>query len=118
MCATAALDVLEVEDEVPRRVRLRHGLASPTDVILSRSQAERLAACSTLGDALEVLLSSPGIERRFAEACRKTLTGPSIVELLAPSGLSVGTTRSPAGGRLVQFPMEIGFSKAVRGGRC
>lgn len=116
MSESAALDVLDPIDVTPRRVRMRHGIASPTDLVLNAMQADRLSGCLTLGEALETLLSTPGIDPRFADACRKTLAGPCVVELLAPSGPSVGTPRTPTDGRLASFPMEIGFSRAVRGG--
>jgi hypothetical protein len=107
-----------IDDERERRVvRLRHGIAPPLDVVLSPDEAEALAECSTVGQALELILAKPSLDPRFVANVRKTIAGPSVVVFEGRSGSEVANPRSRVDRRLVELPFEVGVSKAVRGGR-
>jgi hypothetical protein len=108
--------VIDAERE-RRVVRLRHGIAPPLDVVLSPDEADALAECKTVGQALEVILAKAGLDPRFVANVRKTIAGPSVVVFEGRSGSGVANPRSPVDRKLVELPFEVGVSKAVRGGR-
>jgi hypothetical protein len=110
--------VAVIDGERERRVvRFRHGIAPPLDIVLSPDQAEALAECGTVGQALEMILGTLGLDPRFVANVRKTIAGPSVVMLEGRSGSTVANPRSLVDRKLVELPLEIGVSKAVRGGR-